>query len=41
MTNPLKHLLGRCGDQNRLATDAVEFLDFASFLDDSKDVIGP
>ena len=41
MTNPLKHLLGRCRDQDRLAPDAVEFLNSALFLDDLKNVICP
>jgi hypothetical protein len=41
MTNPLKHLLGRCRDRDRLAPNAFEFLDPALFLDDLKDVIRP
>jgi len=39
MTNPFKHLLSHCRDQNRLATDAVEFFDSAPFLDGLKDGI--
>src|ERR1700722_10987247 len=41
MTNPLKHLLGCCRNQNWLATDGVEFFDSALFLDNLKDVIRP
>src|ERR1700739_851251 len=41
MTNPLKHLLSRCRDQNRLAPNAIELFDSALFFDDSKDVVCP
>ena len=41
MTNPLKHLLGRCSNQNRLAADSVDLLDPLFPFDDLKDVAGP
>jgi len=39
--DPLKHFLGRRGDQYRLATDAVDLLDPLLSLDDPKDVLCP
>src|SRR5580658_108440 len=41
MTNPLKHLLSRCSNQNRLAADSVDLLDPLFPFDDLKDVACP
>src|ERR1700684_4052367 len=41
MTYPLKHLLSRCSNQNRLAADSVDLLDPFFPFDDLKDVACP